>query len=111
MMYTCRSNAWVPASPAHQPRFVPACPQFAGKVAAAREAIGGSDFFLVARTDARASSAKYGLEEAIKRSGSAGGDRGGAETFTVSMQQNELWMRCGRAMASPPLGGGCGHAN
>ena len=27
--------------------------QFAGKVAAAREAIGDSDFFLVARTDAR----------------------------------------------------------
>lgn len=40
---------------------------FAGKVAAAREAIGDSDFFLVARTDARGSSAKYGLEEAIKR--------------------------------------------
>ena len=29
--------------------------QFAGKIAAAREAIGDSDFFLVARTDARVS--------------------------------------------------------
>lgn len=41
--------------------------EFAGKVAAARQAIGDSDFFLVARTDARGSSAKYGLEEAIRR--------------------------------------------
>lgn len=41
--------------------------EFAGKVAAAREAIGDADFFLVARTDARGSSAKYGLEEAIRR--------------------------------------------
>jgi hypothetical protein len=37
------------------------------QIAAAREAIGDSDFFLVARTDARGISAKYGLEEAIKR--------------------------------------------
>ncbi|GIL74975.1 hypothetical protein Vretifemale_4819 [Volvox reticuliferus] len=41
--------------------------EFAAKIAAAREAIGNSDFFLVARTDARSISAKYGLEEAIKR--------------------------------------------
>lgn len=37
------------------------------QIAAAREAIGSSDFFLVARTDARGISAKYGLEDAIKR--------------------------------------------
>lgn len=41
--------------------------EFAGKIAAARMAIGDADFFLVARTDARSCSAKYGLEEAIKR--------------------------------------------
>ncbi len=41
--------------------------EFAGKIAAAREAIGDADFFLVARTDARATSAKYGLEDAITR--------------------------------------------
>ncbi|GAX81502.1 hypothetical protein CEUSTIGMA_g8930.t1 [Chlamydomonas eustigma] len=41
--------------------------EFAGKVAAAREAIGDSDFFLVARTDARGTSAKYGFEDAITR--------------------------------------------
>lgn len=34
---------------------------------AARDAIGDSDFFLVARTDARGTSAKYGLEDAITR--------------------------------------------
>lgn len=34
------------------------------KIAAAREAIGDDDFFLVARTDARA---PHGLQEAIKR--------------------------------------------
>ena len=40
---------------------------FAAKVAAAREVIGDADFFLVARTDARGTSAKYGLEDAITR--------------------------------------------
>lgn len=39
----------------------------AAKVYAAREAIGGADFFLVARTDARGVNAKYGLEDAITR--------------------------------------------
>ena len=34
------------------------------KIAAAREAIGDADFFLVARTDARA---PHGLQEAIRR--------------------------------------------
>lgn len=41
--------------------------EHAKKIAAARDAIGKSDFFLVARTDARATSAKNGLEEAISR--------------------------------------------
>lgn len=41
--------------------------EHAQKIAAARDAIGDNDFFLVARTDARATSAKNGLEEAIAR--------------------------------------------
>lgn len=41
--------------------------EHAQKIAAARDAIGDEDFFLVARTDARATSAKNGLEEAIAR--------------------------------------------
>lgn len=41
--------------------------EHASKIAAARKAIGHSDFFLVARTDARATSEKHGLAEAIRR--------------------------------------------
>uniref|UniRef100_A0A1D1YHG9 Carboxyvinyl-carboxyphosphonate phosphorylmutase, chloroplastic n=1 Tax=Anthurium amnicola TaxID=1678845 RepID=A0A1D1YHG9_9ARAE len=41
--------------------------EHAAKIAAARDAIGDADFFLVARTDARATSAKTGLSEAIAR--------------------------------------------
>jgi len=41
--------------------------EHAVKIRAARDAIGDADFFLVARTDARATSAKTGLEEAIYR--------------------------------------------
>eukprot|EP00891_Asterochloris_glomerata_P007430 jgi/Astpho2/7430/Aster-02013 len=37
------------------------------KIRAAKEVIGDSDFFLVARTDVRATSAKHGLDEAITR--------------------------------------------
>lgn len=37
------------------------------QVAAAREVIGDADFFLIARTDARATSSKRGLDEAINR--------------------------------------------
>ncbi|CAI5489636.1 unnamed protein product [Closterium sp. Naga37s-1] len=37
------------------------------KIAAARDAIGDADFFLVARTDARATSQKRGLADAIAR--------------------------------------------
>lgn len=39
----------------------------AAKIASARDAAGDSDFFLVARTDARATSAKTGLSDAISR--------------------------------------------
>ncbi|GLU16613.1 hypothetical protein SLE2022_330390 [Rubroshorea leprosula] len=41
--------------------------EHAVKIASARDAIGDSDFFLVARTDARATSARSGLSEAIYR--------------------------------------------
>ena len=41
--------------------------EFVAKLLAAREVIGDSDFFLIARTDARSTSAKYGLEDAINR--------------------------------------------
>ena len=41
--------------------------EFVAKILAAREVIGDSDFFLIARTDARSTSAKYGLEDAIAR--------------------------------------------
>ncbi|XP_030474804.2 LOW QUALITY PROTEIN: carboxyvinyl-carboxyphosphonate phosphorylmutase, chloroplastic [Syzygium oleosum] len=41
--------------------------EHAAKIASARDAIGNSDFFLVARTDARATSAKTGLSDAIAR--------------------------------------------
>ncbi|XP_039125569.1 carboxyvinyl-carboxyphosphonate phosphorylmutase, chloroplastic-like [Dioscorea cayenensis subsp. rotundata] len=41
--------------------------EHAAKIASARDAIGDADFFLVARTDARATSAKTGLGEAIYR--------------------------------------------
>ncbi|TYJ45748.1 hypothetical protein E1A91_A02G077800v1 [Gossypium mustelinum] len=41
--------------------------EHAAKILSARDAIGDSDFFLVARTDARATSAKTGLSDAIAR--------------------------------------------
>lgn len=41
--------------------------EFVSKVAAARDVIGDSDFFLIARTDARSTSAKRGLEDAMIR--------------------------------------------
>ncbi|MBA0555757.1 hypothetical protein Golob_025914, partial [Gossypium lobatum] len=41
--------------------------EHAAKIASARDAIGDLDFFLVARTDARAASAKTGLSDAIAR--------------------------------------------
>ncbi|RWR90207.1 carboxyvinyl-carboxyphosphonate phosphorylmutase, chloroplastic-like protein [Cinnamomum micranthum f. kanehirae] len=50
----------------HGKQIIPA-EEHAAKIAAARHAIGNSDFFLVARTDARATSAKTGLSDAISR--------------------------------------------
>ena len=44
----------------------PCCPGLL-QIRAAKEVIGDSDFFLVARTDVRATSAKNGLNEAITR--------------------------------------------
>lgn len=41
--------------------------EHAAKIASARDAIGNSDFFLVARTDARATSVEKGLNDAISR--------------------------------------------
>ncbi|KDP43076.1 hypothetical protein JCGZ_25262 [Jatropha curcas] len=41
--------------------------EHAAKIASARDAIGNSDFFLVARTDARATSVEKGLSDAISR--------------------------------------------
>lgn len=41
--------------------------EHAAKIASARDAIGSAEFFLVARTDARATSAKSGLSDAISR--------------------------------------------
>jgi len=41
--------------------------EFVAKILAAREVIEGRDFFLIARTDARGTSAKSGLQDAITR--------------------------------------------
>lgn len=41
--------------------------EFVSKIAAARQIIGDADFFLIARTDARSTSAKRGLEDAMMR--------------------------------------------
>jgi len=41
--------------------------EHASKISAAADAIGDADFFLIARTDARGTSAKRGLDEAITR--------------------------------------------
>lgn len=57
-----------PKKPGHmRNKEVVSMEEFASKVAAARAAIGDADFFLIARTDARGTSAKYGLAEAITR--------------------------------------------
>lgn len=54
------------------------------KVYAARQAIGDSDFFLVARTDARGTSAKRGMEESITR----------ANLYYVRLNLPELGKAC-----------------
>lgn len=41
--------------------------EFVAKLLAAKEVIGDSDFFVIARTDARSTSAKHGLDDAITR--------------------------------------------
>ena len=51
----------------HGARSMVPAEEFVSKIAAAREAIGEADFFLIARTDARSASAKRGLEDAILR--------------------------------------------
>ncbi|GLC37057.1 hypothetical protein PLESTM_000536000 [Pleodorina starrii] len=69
--------------------------EFAAKIAAAREAIGDSDFFLVARTDARGTSAKYGLEEAVKRA-NLYADAGADATFVEAPRGEEELRIIGR---------------
>lgn len=58
---------WPKKSGSMQGKEVISMEEHAAKIFAAREAIGDADFFLVARTDARATSAKHGLEDAITR--------------------------------------------
>ena len=41
--------------------------EYIAKLLAAREVVGDADFFIISRTDARSSSAKHGLEDAIMR--------------------------------------------
>ncbi|GFR40614.1 hypothetical protein Agub_g1195 [Astrephomene gubernaculifera] len=62
--------------------------EFAAKIAAAKEVIGEEDFFLVARTDARATSAKYGLQEAIRRA-NLYADAGADATFVEAPRSEE----------------------
>lgn len=69
---------------------------FAAKVAAARQAIGGEDFFLVARTDARGTSAKYGLEDAVKRA-NLYYDAGADATFVEAPRSIEELAEIGRS--------------
>ena len=65
------------------------------QIAAAREAIGDHDFFLVARTDARGTSAKYGLEEAVKRA-NLYADAGADATFVEAPRSTEELAVIGR---------------
>ena len=60
--------------------------EHAAKIASARDAIGDADFFLVARTDARATSAKSGLSDAISR----------ANLYM------EVWLECAIVFSSFP---------
>lgn len=69
--------------------------EFAAKIAAAREAIGDADFFLVARTDARGTSAKYGLEEAVRRA-NLYADLGADATFVEAPRGQEELELIGR---------------
>ncbi len=81
----------------------------AAKIYAAREAIGGADFFLVARTDARATSAKYGLEDAITRANlyhEAGADA----SFVEAPRTSEELAEIGAKTKVCVWGGGAGGA-
>jgi len=69
--------------------------EFAAKVAAARDAIGDADFFLVARTDARGTSAKYGLEDAITRA-NLYMDAGADATFVEAPRNDEELAEIGK---------------
>lgn len=65
-----------------------------GKLVAARDAIGDADFFLVARTDARGTSAKNGLEDAIRR----------ANLYIVSVAQGACFFFCVCVARAPRTG-------
>lgn len=70
--------------------------EFAAKIYAARQAIGNNDFFLVARTDARATSAKKGLEDAITRANlymDAGADASFIEAPRSNYELGEIGTR------------------
>ncbi|KAL2894157.1 Petal death protein [Bienertia sinuspersici] len=60
----CFDQVWPKKCGHMRGKMVVPAEEHAVKIAAAREAIGDSDFFLVARTDARA---PHGLQEAIRR--------------------------------------------
>ncbi|MEW5301814.1 MAG: hypothetical protein WDW36_004649 [Sanguina aurantia] len=73
---------------------------FAAKVYAARDAIGDSDFFLVARTDARGTSAKYGLEDAITRA-NLYMDAGADASFVEAPRSDEELAQIGAQTKGP----------
>lgn len=78
-----------------RPRADLLAPRLAAQIAAAREAIGDADFFLVARTDARGTSAKYGLEEAVRRA-NLYADLGADATFVEAPRGQEELELIGR---------------
>ena len=61
--------------------------EHATKIAAAREAIGNADFFLVARTDARSVN---GLKDAMARANLYHEVHACIHTYTQSLQNREL---------------------
>lgn len=60
-------QVWPKKSGHMRDKAVESMEEFASRISAARAAIGEADFFLIARTDARGTSAKHGLAEAITR--------------------------------------------
>ncbi|ESR47585.1 hypothetical protein CICLE_v10003357mg, partial [Citrus x clementina] len=73
----------------HGKQIIPA-EEHAAKIASARDAIGDSDFVLVARTDARATSAKTGLSDAIARANLYMEARADASFVEAPRNDNEL---------------------